>query len=229
MRKRWIILALLAGLAASIAVLPLSWVVSLFVPDELSDLKFHGTIWNGSATNIPVFETANVKLSPVSLSAHIESGNGVNYLAGLVSTNHARDIDLVVDLSTLPLTDQRVKGLAGTVRLNLSEINFDAQSCLSAEGTAMTDVLQRNQARLNWTGPELSGPISCEDGSLIANISGQDQQQTIKALMRFSPNGTYRVDLSAQTSRSEAGAILPLFGFTRSGTEYKLTEQGKWR
>ena len=229
MRKRWIILALLAGLAASIAVLPLSWVVSPFVPDELSDLKFHGTIWNGSATNIPVFETANVKLSPVSLSAHIASGNGVNYLAGHVSTDRAHDIDLVVDLSTLPLTDQRVRGLAGTVRMALLDIKYEGQSCLSADGSAMTDVLQRNQARLNWTGPELSGPISCEDGSLIANISGQDQQQTIKALMRFSPNGTYRVDLSAQTSRSEAGAILPLFGFTRSGTEYKLTEQGKWR
>ena len=229
MRKRWIILAILAGLGASIAVLPLSWVASPFVPDELSDLKFHGTIWNGTASNIPVFETANVKLDPLSLSVQVESGDGVNYLTGLVSTNYASDIDLVVDLSTLPLTDQRVSGLSGTVRMSLSEIKFDRESCLVANGSVITDVLQRNQPRLNWTGPELSGPISCEDGALIANISGQDQQQTIKALMRFSPNGTYRVDLSAQTSRSEAGAILPLFGFSRSGTEYKLTEQGKWR
>lgn len=229
MRKRWFILAILAGFAASIAVLPLSWVATPFVPDELSELKFHGTIWNGTASNIPVFETANVNLKPLSLSAQIESGNGVNYLTGLASTNHARDIALIVDLVTLPLTDQRVRGLAGTVNMTLTEIKYDRQTCLSANGSVTTDVLQRNQARLNWTGPALSGPISCEDGSLIANISGQDQQQTIKALMRFSPDGTYRVDLSAQTSRSEAGAILPLFGFSRSGTEYKLTEQGKWR
>jgi len=82
---------------------------------------------------------------------------------------------------------------------------------------------------VNWTGPELTGPIRCEEGALIADLKGRDTQQNIEALIRMSPDRTYRVDISVRTTRKEAGAVLPIFGFTRSDKKFVLVEQGRWR
>lgn len=228
-RKRLILLAAVSALAAFTLSLPLSWAASLFVPKELPKLTYQGTIWNGTVSDIPVFGTANFKLHPLSLSADVETGEGKNYLAATASRTEARDVRVVIDLSTLPLTDQRLQNVFGTVTATLSKLGYTPEGCTSAEGNIHTDVLQRNGGTINWVGPELSGPVSCENGALLATVSGQDAEQSVEAMMRFSPDGTYRADITARTSRQEAGALLPLFGFTRVGQDFKLTEQGKWR
>ena len=113
----------------------------------------------------------------------------MNYLAGHVSTDRAHDIDLVVDLSTLPLTDQRVRGLAGTVRMALLDIKYEGQSCLSADGSAMTDVLQRNQARLNWTGPELLVQLAARTDRSSQIYRDKISNKQSKPLCDFHPMG----------------------------------------
>ncbi|WP_427451878.1 type II secretion system protein N [Litorimonas sp. WD9-15] len=228
-RKRWIFAGHAAGFAACVAALPLGWVAPLFVPDEVPELTYHGTVWNGTLTDIPVFDTANFDLHPLSLSADIEAGDGTNYVSATVNRHQARDARVVVDLSTLPLTDQRLQGLVGSVAANLILLGYGPEGCTEAEGTVRTDVLQRNGGNMNWTGPELSGPITCETGDLVAILKGEDSEQSIDALLRFSADSTYRVDITARTSRAEAGTILPLFGFSSTGRDFKLTEQGKWR
>lgn len=230
---RWILPALLSGLFALFAYLPLGWVGKFAVPNEVSqfapDLDYHGTVWNGSVAGLPVFETANLDISPFSRKAVITSGTGRNYLAATLQTDVVKDVDLRVNLGTLPLTDQRMQGLRGDLTAQISEIKIDGQSCQSATGTIRTDVLQRNGGTVQWTGPELSGPVRCENGALIADLKGRDAQQNITALIRVSPDGTYRADITARTTRQEADAILPLFGFTRSGQNFVLTEHGRWR
>ena len=134
-----------------------------------------------------------------------------------------------MDIATIPFTDGRLQGLRGDFSARLSELQVSEQSCQSASGTVRTDVLQRNGGQIQWTGPELTGPIRCESGALIADLSGRDAEQTITALVKIMPDGLYRADISVRTLRVEADAVLPLFGFSRSGQNFVLTEQGKWR
>ena len=230
---RWILPALLSGLIALIACLPLSWVAGVAVPDNIKtfapDLGFSGTIWRGSVTGLPVFGTANVDIAPVSRRASLQSGEGQNYLSADVGVSDVKDLDLRIDLMSLPLTDGRLQGLRGMLNAQISDMQIENQSCQSAEGTVSTDVLQRNGGKIQWTGPELTGPIRCEDGALIADLRGRDSQQTIDALIRVSPDNAYRVDISVRTNRAEADAVLPLFGFSRAGQNFVLVEQGRWR
>lgn len=230
---RWILPALLSGLIALFTCLPLGWVAGLFVSDDVKafapDLAFHGTVWDGSVSGLPVFGTANVRTALLSRNASIQAGEGANYLSAELTPKSATDLDLRVNFANLPLNDGRLQGLQGELIAKVSELNFDGQSCVSAIGTLRTDVLQRNGGSIQWTGPELSGPVTCEDGALIAVMTGRDAEQTIEAKLRVAPDGVYHADISVKTSREEADAVLPLFGFTRSGGSFMLTEQGRWR
>ncbi len=188
-----------------------------------------GTIWHGSVVGLPLFGTANLDIAPLSRLVKFETGMSGNYLSGSLSPSRAENIDFRMDFATIPFTDGRLQGLRGNLSAKISEIQIAGQSCQTATGTARTDVLQRNGGTMQWTGPELTGPIRCEEGALVADLSGRDAQQSVSALLRLSPDRTYRADIKVETIRVEADAVLPLFGFSRSGQSFVLTEQGKWR
>jgi hypothetical protein len=230
---RWVFPALLSGLVALVAFFPMRWAAGWALPDNVKslapDLEVHGTIWQGSLSGLPLFGTANLKLSPASRQVEIQSGEDRNYFFGVVSKSGARDINFQMDIATVPFTDGRLQGLLGDFSAQVSEIKISEKVCQSATGTARTDVLQRNGGKIQWTGPELTGPIRCEEGAVVADMSGRDAQQTITALVRLMPDGLYRADIKVRTLRVEADAVLPLFGFSRSGQNFVLTEQGKWR
>jgi len=216
-----------------VAFLPLGWAAGFAVPDQVKtlapDLKYQGTVWNGSVTGLPIFGRANFDISPLSRRALIQSGEGQNYLSADVGTTLVKDVDLRINLATIPFTDSRLQGLRGRLNAQISDMEIENQSCKSANGNASTDVLQRNGGSVQWTGPELTGPIRCEAGAFIADLEGRDAQQRIQALIRMSPDNTYRVDITVRTARAEADAVLPIFGFTRSGQNFVLVEQGRWR
>ncbi len=230
---RWILPALLSGLIALFAFLPLAWVAGFLVTDDVKavapELAYQGTVWNGTVSGLPVFGTANVKTALLSRSASVQAGEGENYLSAELTPKTATDVDLRVSFANLPLNDGRLQGLQGLLVAEISELNFEGNRCVSARGTVRTDVLQRNGGAIQWTGPELTGPISCEGGALLAVMTGRDAEQAIEANIRMAPDGVYRADISVQTNRAEADAVLPLFGFTRSGGSFMLTEQGRWR
>lgn len=230
---RWVLPALLSGVVALLACFPMRWAVGWVLPDNVKsfapDLDMKGTVWRGTVSGLPLFGTVNLNVAPFSRSVEFQSGQGGNYVTGRVSPSGATDIDFRMDFATVPFTDGRLQGLRGDFTAQISEIKISEESCESAAGTARTDVLQRNGGTIQWTGPEMTGPIRCKEGALIADLSGQDAQQTITALIRLSPDGTYRADINVRTVRVEADAVLPLFGFSRSGQSFVLTEQGKWR
>ena len=230
---RWVLPALLSGVAAMVACLPLGWAASWVLPDSVKtlapDLEMTGTVWRGTVSGLPLLGTANVETSPFARRAAFEAGEGRNFVSGVLPPSEAKDVTIRMDVSTIPFTDGRLRGLRGDFTAQISEIILADQACASAIGTAKTDVLQRNGGTVQWTGPELSGPIQCEDGALVANMSGQDAQQKIIAVITIMPNGTYRAEVDVRTARPEADAVLPLFGFSRAGQSFVLTEQGKWR
>jgi len=235
MRKRYILLGCLGGVAALLSQLPLSWVAPHVVPNGLGqDVQYSGTIWNGQVKGLEFVGRANFQLNP---KAMITGGLPLSFstqspamsVSGQASRKQLKDIRFDGILAKLPTRDGRLKELAGVVNIRVSDLQIKDEQCASATGQITTDFLAMNQARWQWRGPKLAGPISCEGGDLIVNLSGQENRQTIRADLRLSKDGGYSANITVQTNEPEAGVVLPLYGFEKQGRDYKLTEQGQWR
>ena len=235
MRKRYFISAGVGAVAAVIWQLPLSWLAPHSMPEGLGqNIAYSGTVWDGQVTGIDYIGVANFKLSPTAffkggLPLNFETQSPVMSISGLASQTQLKDIRFAGVLSKLPTRDGRLKELAGTVDIRIDDLQIKDESCASASGTASTDFLALNRARWQWQGPELSGPIRCEGGDLLASLSGNESRQRIRADLRLSADGSYSADITVQTAQPEAGVVLPLYGFEAVGRDYKLTERGQWR
>lgn len=225
MRGVLIALAVLAGLFALIRHFPLSW-ASAMLPGDVAELS--GTVWDGQASNIPLLGDLSVKgrLGYVQL----ETPPGEVTLSGDVSPRGVTDFRLSMPVSRLPMTDARLSGLSGRVSLQIDEARIDDGSCVSASGTASTNILAANQARFDWAGPDLSGPVDCVDGRLRVRLSGQTNVETVNATILTGLDGVYQTDIEVETRDPAAENALVLFGFSRAADgSFQLTEQGRWR
>ena len=235
MRKRFILAAALGGVAALISQLPLSWIAPHFMPEGLGqDIGYSGTVWDGRVTGLDYVGTAQFNLSPKALLTgglplSFSSQSPAMSVSGQASQKQLKDIRFEGVLAKLPTRDGRLKELAGQVNIAVSDLQIRDDECVSAAGKITTDFLAMNQTRWQWRGPKLTGPISCEGGDLIVNLSGQENRQRIRADLRLSKDGSYAANITVQTDQPEASAVLPLYGFEAVGRDYKLTEQGKWR
>lgn len=233
MRRVYFVLASIVAIATMIAALPLAWVAPKFIPDIAGkNLRYSGTIWQGSVSGVDLLDRLNFQLKPQSLFSplplRINAGNGVNKLAVQIGRKRLKGLDLQLNVAELPLPDQRLAGLEGMANILVSKASFDAL-CHDAEGRVRTDILQKNKQKFAWTGPHLEGPISCQDGNVVFDLSGRDSTQAIEAKITVETAGGYKADITVQTSQAEAAAVLPLFGFSQTPQGFKLTEQGKWR
>ena len=235
MKKRSLVLVSALGAVIGLVMQPpLAWVAPHVMPDELgSNIRYSGTLWNGAVSDINYLGTAKFKIEPKKwikggLPLSFQTSSSAMQISGKASKTKIEGLRFTAQLGGLPTNDGRLKELAGEVNIQIADLTFD-KDCKSAVGQASTDFLSRNAARWQWRGPLLSGPIACEDGDLIANLSGSDDGQTIKADLRIVPDGTYRADISVRTPQPAAGLVLPLYGFENRNGEFRLTEQGKWR
>lgn len=235
MKKRSLVLVSLLGAALGmITQFPLSWVAPHVMPENLGpNIRYSGTLWSGRITGLDYVGAAEFKLAPKALlkgglPLSFQTSSSAMHISGEASRTKIEGLRFSGQLAGLPTNDGRLKELVGEVNINIEQIIL-VEDCTSAKGQANTDFLSRNQARWQWRGPALSGPITCESGDLIANLSGSEDAQSIKADLRIMPDGTYRADISVRTPQPEAGVVLPLYGFEKKNGEFRLTEQGKWR
>lgn len=235
MRKRYLFLTCLGMAAGLTSQLPLSWVAPYFLPDSLGQtVSYSGTVWGGQVRGLDYIGTANFKLSPKALfhgglPMTFASQSSAMSIFGNASRTKLKDIQFSGILAKLPTRDGRLKELAGQVNIRIDELEIENNTCTFASGQVSTDFLALNQARWQWQGPTLAGPISCEDGDMLAELSGRENRQIIRTKLRLSPNGNYAADITVQTDQAEAGVVLPLYGFEKQGRQFKLTEQGQWR
>ena len=235
MKKRSLVLVSLVGALIGLSVQPpLAWIAPHVMPKVIGEnIRYSGTLWNGAVSGIDYLGTVKFKFDPMvwvkgGLPLSFQTLSSAMQISGKASITKIEDLQFTGQLAGLPTTDGRLKELLGEVNIQIAELTF-GKDCQSATGQAGTDFLSRNSARWQWQGPVLSGPIICENGDLIANLSGADSQQTLNADLRIEPNGSYRADISVRTPQPEAGLVLPLYGFEKRNGEFRLTEQGKWR
>lgn len=235
MRKRFIALGVISAAAAILINLPLKWIAPHLMPEGLGQaISYTGTIWDGQVRGLDYIGSANFKLSIKELFLNglpleFKSESPAMLISGKASQTQLKDIRFIGTLAKLPTRDGRLKELAGQVNILLAEMQIAEGNCTSAKGQITIDFLMLNRPRWQWQGPELTGPIRCENGELVVNLMGKDNNQNIRADLRLFKDGRYAANFTVQTSQPEAGVVLPLYGFELVGRDYKLTEQGQWR
>lgn len=234
MKKRLLVGVLAAGIVTLLARLPLSWIGNAALPDNVIPKPvFSGTVWKGFVSGIP-------QIGPISLNASLVKffkgqppltfSSQAPYMSfsGFAGLGGKAALLIEGDMRGMSSFDRRFAGLEGRYTLDIPEIVI-GQDCRSANGVFTTDVLRRNQRLWQWQGPELSGPVTCEEGDIVLTITGADTIQTIQAIVRIDPTGTYKAEVDVKTGDSRADLILPLFGFQKSGRDYRLLEAGRWQ
>lgn len=225
MRFLLIIVATVFGLASLIRHFPLAW-AGATLPAQVGTLS--GTIWNGQVADVPLLGTVAVKGGFGNLSFLTAPGEVT--LSGKVSPSGVEDLVLSMPIARLPMNDARLSGLSGRMSLRMAEATVKDGACLSASGTASTNVLAANRARFDWAGPELSGPVDCVDGRLRVRLHGEAGADTVMAVVTTGFDGMYQSEVTVTTADPAAGNILTLFGFNPAGNgDYRLSEQGRWR
>lgn len=233
MKKR--VAAILGGCAVVtlVSCFPLSWAAGMVLPENIEPrLAFSGTIWKGNISGIPQIGPIHTRLSFAKLISGqrpLSFQSSAPYLdfsgkAGLTGQGSLKVDGRIRGMGSI---DRRFSGLDGTYTLNLTDIVLDGV-CHSALGTFSTNVLQANQRAWQWQGPEMSGPVACEDGDILLSLSGKDTLQDIRARIRIAVGGAYKAEVDVTTGDSRADLVLPLFGFQKTGRDYRLLEAGRW-
>jgi len=239
MRLGRVIIALLFGGGVAVAAnLPLSWAAKAALPEVLtSQVAFGGSVWDGHVSGGHILgrpaPSVTIKASALKLVtgqnfANIKSeGSGLS-LTGFAKIGRISDMKVTLPMNFMAYFDHRLSGVEGDFKADVSDAQF-GQICNEAQGTAQTDILTRNQASWGWAGPMLSGPIHCESGNVVINLSGQDAGETVRADITLSPSGQYRYELAIISQDPRAGLALPLFGFEKRKGEFILAEIGNWQ
>ncbi len=236
MRGLAILAAIFIALFTLMAHFPSRWAAGLFAPDEVkSQATFTGTIWRGS-----ILPNEGIGIKPIAYTvdpkqfltgdAYIEfKSSGPPHISGTGSHRQLNDFRLSGSLQSFKPTDPRIAGFLGDIEIEMSTFTFEP-FCASGRGTARTDILARNANYLRWSGPELSGPITCrEEGLLMAQLTGLKGRNRIEVTLQLSGNGTYRADIVSTNPEAQIVPYLQSFGFSGNAQRLTLSETGNWR
>ena len=237
---RWFLYAVLALLVAGtvgLALFPLSLALSLAgAPVEGTP---SGTVWNGRVEDARAEDVdlgvAQVrahalpllrgrKLADLSVDGPSGAGSGLIEAAG--QEVQATGVDATVPLAPLGLRGPLGAPLTGQVRV-AGDAAFTAAGCTRADLAVETDALAGVLERLGQEGFTLSGPATCEGGTLVARLAGRGASGAADATVRLRP-GTYLTELTLSPSDPRAGALLARYGFRPAGGAYTLVTRGAY-
>ncbi len=233
--KLWsLIFALIGVIVATLVSFPLAWIAKPIVPDTIAgDMNYTGTVWDGAINNIDGIGSINIHTNAKNLirgkpAIQFASFGSPLNIQGEASRKSVSTLTVDGPISSLASTDKRFSNLFGSFNLAISD--FDIQEkCEQINGTASTDFLTQNESTLRWSGPLLSGPITCEDGGFKVILMGSDEQQTIKAEWLVWPEGEFRMRANVLSGLEGMEPVLALYGFERTASGYQLNESGRWR
>ncbi|MBI1254079.1 MAG: hypothetical protein GC196_07025 [Hyphomonas sp.] len=202
----------------------------------LSWSRAEGTVLDGRLTGLEAggkrYGDAALKLKPAALLAgrlqytvdwRGEHGRGAGDLSvGAGGSLAARDFNLDLDLVHLEQAALWIRQSGGRVELQGEAIRFGPDGCLSASGTARSDVLERNQEILGTGWSPMQGELRCEGTALVIPLESENTSGTrFGAELRVAPQQPGRFDarVSGLVPRDLAFA-LPIAGFAPDGRDW---------
>jgi hypothetical protein len=238
--NRIAVLVLLATgfIGGGVAFAPLSAALSL-TGAAASGLRWasaEGTVLSGTVRGLTLdgkpFGDAALDFSPSGLlSASIQytvdwngpqgSGTGkISFAPG--PTVSLRDYTLSIDLAELEQAALWIRQSGGRVDLTGDVLRAGPAGCLSAEGMARSDVLERNRDILGSGWSPMQGTLRCDGEALIIPMTSENQTGTrFQSVLRLAPNqtGHFEARVTGIVPRELAFA-LPIAGFTLQGQDY---------
>ena len=193
----------------------------------------YGSVWNGGVSDIRygIQDVGDAEISSDWLSlltARLSSqvrlvGSGLNGratvivpLGGGVRIERLRVLGSTEDLVNITA---EVRNLAGEFTLDLREAVIKNNDCQSAQGTVWTDILTRMERRYGWVGPELAGPVTCENGDLVLMLNGRNaigEDVSARLVIGLDGMGSFTADVT--TTEQETRQVLTLLGFVAQGS-----------
>ena len=133
-----------------------------------------------------------------------------------------RDFAVSLDLAQLEQAALWIRQSGGRLDLSGPSLRFGPEGCISADGSARSDVLERNQDILGSGWTPMQGALRCEGGTLVFPMASENQTGTrFEATLRLAPHqpGQFEARVSGLVPRELAFA-LPIAGFTPQGQDF---------
>ncbi|MCG8440905.1 MAG: type II secretion system protein N [Caulobacterales bacterium] len=224
------LLFIAAFLVFAVAEIPLQSALQLAGAREqgLSYVRADGTVWRGVVRGAAIPGQAigdvSVRVSPAALltgalraeteiaGPAIQGGGQLRASAG--GAVSLTDLALDIDVGRLTRLHPRIRARGGAAVVRVGEIAFDrGGDCARASGTLTSDLLTRASTDSPWSGPPLSGEVSCREGRLHLALSGADADVAIDASASVDSAGRVRVFARVMTDDPQLRNLLPLMGF----------------
>jgi hypothetical protein len=225
---------IICATVALIGSFPAQWAVKIAAPNVLpSGAIISGSVWSGQVTGLPFSGFVDYRVWPKNLFGEKPVLTLESHVPGLNIKAKARfkklqSLTATGRIDTFAHVNPQLAGMMGSFDLRISGLSFD-KTCALNEGFVRTDVLTKNQNLWHWSGPSLSGPVSCAGQELVVNLSGDDGNTAVEAILRITLGGVYNNDITVKSRDDNLGILLSLYGFEKTANGYSLRETGKWR
>lgn len=242
-RSLLLLLLLVSFLIGTLAYLPLGTALGLSGAGAhaLRWSLASGTILDGYVQGVEIngqaYGDASLKLKPSALLAgalryrvdwESDHGRGSGDLStGLAGSYELQDFRVELDLAQLNQAALWIQQSGGHVQLSGTRVRFKHSECVEAQGTARSNVLERNREILGPGWSDMHGTLRCENGDLIVPLASENPAGTrFLAQLRVAPGRPGRFDarVSGIIPR-ELSFALPIAGFVPDGTSYVYTHE----
>jgi hypothetical protein len=230
----FVVLAVVVVLVGAVALFPMRMAAE-FAAKAAPDFKYaeaDGTVWGGKLTGVTY---GSQRIGDLAVNADFGSlftgkaaatvGLGRKGLDGAADLSwpiggkalDVKNLKLEGAVSTVRGIPQSVSAAGGKFRLELSDIKFNNGACEIAKGEVWTDALAKVNHR-GWTGPELTGPVSCEGGKLVVQATGKAPTGE-DVVARMDIGSHLDMAMTATVTNATGGAVesLKSLGFTERG------------
>jgi hypothetical protein len=230
----FIVLAVVVVIVGAVALFPMSMAAE-FAAKAAPDFKYDkadGSVWSGKLTGVAY---GSQRIGDVAVSGDFGALFG-GKAAGTIALSRngltgAADMAWPLGGKELALSKFKLEGAVSTVRgmpeavasrggkfrLELSDLKFAGDKCQSAKGEVWTDALAKVTHK-GWTGPELRGPVGCENGKLVVHATGKAPSGE-DVVARMDIGGHLDMAMTATVTNATGGAVesLKSLGFVEEG------------
>ena len=232
----------IAFLATVVATTPASVLKPLLnnAGDQFGYARVEGRIWDGVLRKVTIdgadlgdvsFKVKALALLRGQLSGSVQmNGSDIYGTADIsVSANKSIQVKQAALNANLTTLSRRYafmgQPIEGAARLNIDRFVYTSAGCRAASGDVWTDVLQGPARALNGEAFDLSGPITCENGTLAVVLSGQGGEGAATMSIALNPDMSYVLRADASPQRNDVSQALQLIGFERgpAGLTYGAT------
>lgn len=179
---------------------------------------------NGVFTQQQVVGDVGLTLKPMSLL-----GGGLGYDIDMGGAGLRGTADVTLRPGQLVLQDVRarqsiaaleglaapIRAMGGEVRVTDADAVFDIKGCKALIGTVTSDALTRAAGQYGKVFGPVSGPLSCEDGLVVADLASDSPDgDVVRISGRFGIDGQGDVRVDVETSDPAMAAFLSQANFS---------------